>query len=445
MLYVNINGYKSKMESVKQLLEELDIDIVMLAETKVYSAASIDIKGFQAFPVTRSRNKGGGLYVCIRHGFCQSVLIDEEDNAEFISVRLCSQPSSIRLMLSYGPQEKESENKRTDFYESLSIQIQRAQIEGDMVILVGDFNAKLGSDVKKGDIHSMSKNGQLLWDVIKTFNLEVINSADIFRGVFTRIKATKKKVEKSVLDYVIVSDQFKDQFLSCLIDEDKQLTPLRNLKKGSVYSDHNSLLFSFTCLPEKGQIKSSRSNVWNFNDTNGFEKFMNLTDSRNELYSAAANNEDIDKMYSCWNIKLNSILHKCFRKKRVGNQCHIYNSEIKQLIKSRKVLKKASAPKKKIEKLYKVINEKVADFNYRFIKSNSNKSGTIDKQSFWKVKRVLVPKSVSVPSLVTNKSGHIVSDPFHIKEEYRKNSPQYNSGFSTVREFWHFFLNFFKY
>ena len=100
MLYVNINGYKSKMESVKQLLEELDIDIVMLAETKVYSAAFIDIKGFQAFPVTRSRNRGGGLYIGLRHGFCQSVLIDEGDNAEFISVRLCSQPSSIRLILS---------------------------------------------------------------------------------------------------------------------------------------------------------------------------------------------------------------------------------------------------------------------------------------------------------------------------------------------------------
>ena len=38
------------------------------------------------------------------------------------------------------------------------------------------------------------------------------------------------------------------------------------------------------------------------------------------------------------------------------------------------------------------------------------------------MKRVLVPKSVSVPSSVTNKSGHIISDPFHIKEEYRKES-----------------------
>ena len=63
---------------------------------------------------------------------------------------------------------------------------------------------------------------------------------------------------------------------------------------------------------KKSQIKSSRSNVWNFNDTNGWEKFMNLTDSSKELYSALANNEDIDKMYSCWNIKLNSILHKRF-------------------------------------------------------------------------------------------------------------------------------------
>ena len=219
---------------------------------------------------------------------------------------------------------------------------------------------------------------------------------------------------------MIVSNQFKDQFLSCLIDEDKQLTPWRNPKKGRVYSDHDSILFSFTCLPEKGQTRSGRSIFWNFNDTNGWEKFMNLTDSSKELYSAVANNDDIDEMYSCWNIQLNSILHKCFQKKRVSNQHHRYNSEIKQVIKSRKVLKKASAPKKKIEKLDKVINEKVANFNHRFIKSNSNKSGTIDKQSFWKVKRVLVPKSVSVLSSVTNKSGHTVSDPFHIKEEYRK-------------------------
>ena len=84
--------------------------------------------------------------------------------------------------------------------------------------------------------------------------IEVINTAYICRGVFTRIKATKKKVEKSVLDYVIVSNQFKDQFLSCLIDEDKQLTPWRNLKKGRVKSDHNSILFSFTCLPKKVKL-----------------------------------------------------------------------------------------------------------------------------------------------------------------------------------------------
>ena len=178
-------------------------------------------------------------------------------------------------------------------------------MEEDMVILVHDFNAKLGSDVIKGDIHSMSKNCQLLWDVIKIFNLEVINTADICRGVFTRIKATKKKVyvEKSVLDYVIVSNQFKDQFLSCLIDEDKQLTPWRNLKKGRVYSDHNSILFSFTCLPEKGQTKSGRSNVWNFNDTNGWEKFMNLTDSSKGLYCAVAKMKILIK---CTHVEISS-------------------------------------------------------------------------------------------------------------------------------------------
>ena len=41
MYYVNVNGYKSKGESIKQLIEECIIDILLSTETKVYSKTTV--------------------------------------------------------------------------------------------------------------------------------------------------------------------------------------------------------------------------------------------------------------------------------------------------------------------------------------------------------------------------------------------------------------------
>ena len=52
----------------------------------------------------------------------------------------------------------------------------------------------------------MSSNGQKLHNLIIKYNLNVVNSMEICSGTFTR--ANNKIVgEKSVLDYVIVSDE----------------------------------------------------------------------------------------------------------------------------------------------------------------------------------------------------------------------------------------------
>ena len=46
---MNVNGYKSKRESIKQLIEECNIDILLLTETKVYSKTAVKIEGFKFF------------------------------------------------------------------------------------------------------------------------------------------------------------------------------------------------------------------------------------------------------------------------------------------------------------------------------------------------------------------------------------------------------------
>ena len=51
----------------------------------------------------------------------------------------------------------------------------------------------------------MSTNGEHLMSIIEKYNLTVVNSLDICRGLFTRVN-NKNTMEKSILDYVLVSN-----------------------------------------------------------------------------------------------------------------------------------------------------------------------------------------------------------------------------------------------
>ena len=124
----------------------------------------------------------------------------------------------IRLVLVYGPQENDSVSKIADFYDSISVQVERANLVGDSVFLVGDFNAKLGTEFIRGKIHQMSNNGARLNDIMI-----------VKKYTFTWVK-NKIPVEKSVSDYVITSQDLVSSVNSLKIDEAKQFTPWRSLK-----------------------------------------------------------------------------------------------------------------------------------------------------------------------------------------------------------------------
>ena len=108
----------------------------------------------------------------------------------------------------YGPQE--NDKTKSDFYENISVEIERCLVSGDSLLLTGDFNAKLGVDIIQNDIHSMTKNGKSLYAIMQKYNLYLLNSSELCSGVFTRARQVNGKQEMSVLDYVFVSfDIFK--------------------------------------------------------------------------------------------------------------------------------------------------------------------------------------------------------------------------------------------
>ena len=158
------------------------------------------------------------------------------------------------------------------FYHDISVQVDMAYLNSGFVNMVGDLNAKLGYDVIPKDRHPMSDNGEELFKLCNKYNLKLMNACEHCEGVFTRIHKYKQTIEKSVLDYVVISSDLEEYFTSMQIDKEKHFTPLHSLKHGKRYSDHCAIKF---CMTMKAFEKIK---VWNFNDLEGCEKFSKLTE-----------------------------------------------------------------------------------------------------------------------------------------------------------------------
>ena len=140
----------------------------------------------------------------------------------------------IRLILAYGPNENASKNEKDKFYDDLIIEIERAKLCGEQLLIVGDLNAKRGHPIIKNDVYDISMNGQLLKEVINEHGLCVANYFNKCTGTRTRTRNFENKFEKSVIDYVIMSKELEENLINTHIDEEKEVSPYsaRKTKKG---------------------------------------------------------------------------------------------------------------------------------------------------------------------------------------------------------------------
>ena len=103
------------------------------------------------------------------------------------------------------------------------------------------------------------------------------------------------------------------------IDEQKHFTPWRNLKSGKRFSDHCVIKFQLDSRVFVKEKQSKSSQVWNFNNPEGWEKFSNSINMSESMWRAS---EHTELSYQSWKCNLDSILHRCLRKE--DSQLYVY-------------------------------------------------------------------------------------------------------------------------
>ena len=120
-----------------------------------------------------------------------------------------------------------------------------------------------------------------------------------------------------------------------------------------------------------------RTEVWNFKNPDGWDKFCQMTKSSDEFKKPCDKDVHVEISYHNWKKKFNSILHACFKKKRIVPNRHSYDAEVRSLLKERKAVKRKLQASKnsylyrrmiaKMHKLERKLEHKIADFNNSLI------------------------------------------------------------------------------
>ena len=94
-----------------------------------------------------------------------------------IVIRIGTQSIVATIISVYGPQENDLLKKKTSFYDDVIVEIQRAYTRNPYVLVEGDFNCKL-----KSNLQNVALNGKLLEQVIYDFNMRVENTLPLCEG-----------------------------------------------------------------------------------------------------------------------------------------------------------------------------------------------------------------------------------------------------------------------
>jgi hypothetical protein len=268
-LYVNANSIISKINSLQSATELHSSHIVAVCETKVKSENPPALQGYEWTTRNRVGRQGGGVAIAIRNDIVKytSPVNDLEDYRQEVEwIELKTMHRAVYIGCYYGKQENAAIEEIEQEYAKLTNQIIHMKRQGD-VILVGDFNAKIGIDKTGTKIQDTSRNGKLLEKLItETKMIPVSTNAE--RGVWTWVNRNNPEC-KSVIDYILVTNELAKETTNVIVDEEGVMR-LKTEKGKRNETDHNTITLT---LNIKQKNRKEKITKWKKGDREGWEEF----------------------------------------------------------------------------------------------------------------------------------------------------------------------------
>ena len=403
-----ING---RIESLKSEVKNTAATVVTVQETHCRRKGRLQMDGMVVFEAIRTK-KGGGTMCAVQEELNPKLIEEYNDPFELLVVEIEVEQTDIRIITGYGPQENLEEEKRLPFFMALELEVAKAANAGKSVVIELDANSKLGAKYIPGDPHEATPNGKILSQIIERQDLVVVNGSSKCSGLITRRRRAKDKVEESIIDLVIISKDLDEELESLEIDEDRLhvLTRIKKTKKGlqRKVSDHNVLITKFkTKFTVSESIK--KKETYNLKNKEAQKKFKKYTSNTNMLSSVLDSDENINIITKRLIKKINGCIAMNFKKVRIN---HGKKSPKEKLYEKVSKMKANNMSRNKIEEVMEEIAA-IEERQYEKVSlelAKTKDGAKLDPQKFWKIRKQICPKSKDPPSAMLDGKGNILTN-----------------------------------
>lgn len=208
---------ESKLQEIVQVCRAQKIDILALQEiweSKVMSEQEaeqqISVGGYRLLTQKRQGARGGGVGFLVAEVLMEEVEVSAgKFETMWLQVRSGRKKVPLHIGCVYMPVEGKLSSKTDEIYSELSKQVQLKSKEGE-VVLLGDFNARVGSAGFEGDNIGqygeamINNNGEKLKRFLRGSELFTVNNRRA-RPAPEWTRRNKNRSQQSIIDYIIVN------------------------------------------------------------------------------------------------------------------------------------------------------------------------------------------------------------------------------------------------
>ena len=396
----------------------------MITETHLGDESNVELEGY-CTPFANNRNEmGGGVLIAVREEL-KNITVEvkrSNEHLESLWILINNDKTKLRIGAVYFPQEKDQKLK--EIYEEIKEQVEMARNKEEALMIVGDFNCKVGNKIS-GNREELTKGGKKLIKVLEKENLVLGNSLQQCDGIWTR----EENGRKSILDYVVMDEKLCRVAKSIKIyDKSKEMSPF-NIKKEAkeikiIYSDHNPIIIEVDLITM--QIQETERKKKTVMTEDGYTAYRNELQSK-EISKMWDEVTDTQQSYNAWN---ETVIESKTKHETVRNMARKRKSKTMRILMNEKKKLKLELKNdmnteglKKLEKLKEQIVAEENERNYRKMEKacqEIRKHGKFDGGGLWKLKNKLDRRREENMHAVTNKEGELKTEREEILDAYRE-------------------------
>lgn len=265
---LNVNGgYRARKEELLDQARDYNVDILALSDVRTKGQSEERVGGYKVFlSGVQSGRAQWGVGIAIKEELVRFVLDVRCINERLMWVSIKLEGGIYRVVSAYSPCDSSSRDNLDKFYEQLNDVFARKGTE--RLMLLGDLNARIGNSksnsgydkvVGKFGEDTLNSNGRRLLDFCDFNGLAISNSFFKHKWIHRYTYVNDSLGHKSVLDYVIVEQDFK-----------KDIIDTRVFRGFSFGSDHffvgSRLSVSKLCQNKRKKTVSRKFRVGKFKD-----------------------------------------------------------------------------------------------------------------------------------------------------------------------------------